>query len=389
MKGFRASARASGLLVVVLLFAARASGQQWARDMFNHTSHDFGTVARGAKVEHRFILENIYVEDAHVAWARASCGCTTPEITKSSLKTWEKAEIVAKVDTRGYLGQKDVTITVHFDRPFPADIQLQIHCYIRGDVVVQPGAVQFGTVAQGAGGRQRVSITYAGNPNWQIKQVESNNPNLTAQAVQVSRVGNQVAYDLIVDLAKNSPPGTFRDQVFLLTNDVNPRAARVPVPVEAIIQPGMTVHPEILFMGTVEPGQTITRPLIVRGIAPFRITRITSSDPRFQCEFPPAAATLHRVAVTFQASTTPGKASSTIRIETDTSAAPLSATVDVQVVASTGGQTPEPVTPVGASGKGATGIEPPGQPAPAAKGAIEDRPPAVKPAPEDSGPREL
>ena len=37
-------------------------GQQWAKEMFDHTSHDFGTVARGAKMEHRFTLENIYEE---------------------------------------------------------------------------------------------------------------------------------------------------------------------------------------------------------------------------------------------------------------------------------------------------------------------------------------
>ena len=34
--------------------------------MFDHTTHDFGVVARGAKVEHRFVVENNYEEDIHI-----------------------------------------------------------------------------------------------------------------------------------------------------------------------------------------------------------------------------------------------------------------------------------------------------------------------------------
>ena len=54
--------------VVVLLGGVSTghAGEDWARAMFDHTTHDFGVVARGAKVEHRFIIENIYEEDAHV-----------------------------------------------------------------------------------------------------------------------------------------------------------------------------------------------------------------------------------------------------------------------------------------------------------------------------------
>ena len=46
---------ATGALAVCAIFAA-ASGraQDWAKAMFDHTAHDFGTVARGAKVEHSF-----------------------------------------------------------------------------------------------------------------------------------------------------------------------------------------------------------------------------------------------------------------------------------------------------------------------------------------------
>ena len=135
-----------------LLAAAPCSpalAQKWATDMFDHASHDFGVVARGAKAEHRFKIENIYVEDAHIKSVKSSCGCTTPVATKDRLKTWETLEIVVVVDTRNHLGHKDATITVVFDKPFAAEVQLQVHCTIRGDVVVQPALIDFGSVPQG------------------------------------------------------------------------------------------------------------------------------------------------------------------------------------------------------------------------------------------------
>ena len=67
--------------------------------MFAATSHDFGHVARGAKAEFAFELQNVYEEDIHILDVRTSCGCTTPTITKPTLKTWEKGSIVATLNT--------------------------------------------------------------------------------------------------------------------------------------------------------------------------------------------------------------------------------------------------------------------------------------------------
>ena len=143
----------AGWMAWLLMAVAGSTGLgqewDWAGEMFDHTSHDFGTVARGAKVEHRFVFENKYVEDVHVESVRSTCSCTTPKIINPSLKTWEKGAIVIVVDTASYLGRKDATLTVVFDKPFPAEVRIQVRTYIRSDVVVQPGVVQFGTVIQG------------------------------------------------------------------------------------------------------------------------------------------------------------------------------------------------------------------------------------------------
>ena len=85
--------RASLICLAVVLLASAAPAQEWARKMFENTSHDFGTVARGAKVEHAFTVENIYEEDAEISEIRSTCGCTNTKISQRQLKTWEKARI--------------------------------------------------------------------------------------------------------------------------------------------------------------------------------------------------------------------------------------------------------------------------------------------------------
>lgn len=349
-------------LAVGLSAVSAASGQQWATDMFNHRSHDFGTVARGAKVEHRFPVENIYLEDAHIASARVSCGCTSPEVPTRILKTWDKADVITRVDTAAFLGQKDVTITVVFDRPFYAEVQLQIHCYIRSDVVVQPGLVQFGAVAQGTASQQKVTISYAGRSDWQIQGVESANPSLTAQAVEVARGGGLVTYDLYVSLAANAPPGYIRDQLYLVTNDLNPRSIRVPVPVEGVVQSALTVHPSPLYMGTVEPGKSITRQLVVSGNTQFRVLGVESTNAQFQCTPPAAAGVLQRIPVVFAAGNQPGKIVGRIRIQTDSGATPLEVPVDVDVIASAPAEQSPPAKPP-ETVKRSKPSDPPGTPA--------------------------
>ena len=68
--------RIQGLgLLVVLATSGLAQGQDSARKMFETTSHDFGNVARGARVEYLFKFQNPYKEDADIIDVRSSCGC--------------------------------------------------------------------------------------------------------------------------------------------------------------------------------------------------------------------------------------------------------------------------------------------------------------------------
>ena len=331
------------LALVGLIRPAAAAEEDWPKLLFKSTSHDFGVVARGAVVEYRFQMENPFVEDVHVAKVDSTCGCTKPRITQELLKTYQTGEIVAALDTRRFLGQKDATITVHFDKPFEAKFQLKVTSYIRSDVVFEPGVVQFGTVSQGQSSRKRVSIVYAGRSTWKIVDVGTNSPNLGLEVAEVGRTldpkskAAQVTYDLWVTLKDTSLPGYFKDQVIVRTDDPNQQTSRIPLTVEGLVVPSLTVNPAVLMLGVVQPGQTVSRNLVVRGQKPFKVLDVSGPDSQFRFTLPQAAKEVQLIGVQFQAADRPGRVSGKIRIKTDAAGTDaLEASVDGLVVAPTG-----------------------------------------------------
>jgi Protein of unknown function (DUF1573) len=303
------------LLAVTALNAEPASGQEWATKMFDSTAHDFQTVARGAKSIHRFKIKNLYEEDVHISGVRSSCGCTSPLIVKPDLKTFEVGEIVAEFNTRAFMGYKSATITVNFDRPFPAEVQLAVSGFIRSDVVLQPGSIDFGSVDFGTGAEKKISVTYAGREDWKIVDAKTANPHFEVELLPTGRGAGRVSYDMLVRLTKDAPPGYIKDQLILVTSD--DKGTELPIDMEGRIISALTVSPASLFMGVVHPGQQVTKQLVVRGKKPFRITSIQCSDKNFQIEPSDEAKSVHLVPVVFTAGNKTGKISQQIAIHTD------------------------------------------------------------------------
>ncbi|HUT11845.1 MAG TPA: DUF1573 domain-containing protein [Thermoguttaceae bacterium] len=311
------------IFAVVVPLASPVQAQKWAEKMFETKSHDFGTIARGAKAEYEFVLKNIYVQEVHVASVSVSCGCTTPGIKQALLKTYEQGAILANINSDKFTGPQSSTITVTFDKPAYAKVQLHVKVDIRPDVLVEPEAVQLGEIEQGEGARKTVSVSCTRRSDWRILEVKSANPHLSGEAVETTRGGSRVAYELRVRLDESSPTGYLRDHLMLVTNDE--LARQIPVMVEGRVVSAVTVSPASLFLGTVQPGQKVTKRIVVRGKKPFRITSIEADCDCFEFGTPAedAVASLHLVAVTFIAGENDGKIAKTIRIKTDLDEAPI------------------------------------------------------------------
>ena len=323
--------RTMGLFLVVALVVCNVGeSQEWAQKMFKTTTYNFGNLARGSKPEFKFDLTNRYKDEVHIAGVRSSCGCTIVEITKSTLKHLETGQIICRFDTISHIGAKKSVVTVTFDRPYTTEVQLMVSGFVRRDVVMQPGVVEFGQVRKGVAVERKIQIEYAGRPDWQIVDVRSNNTDYEVKLEPSKRLGGRVSYELLVRLKESSPPGYLHDHLTLVTND--PMSDMIEIPVEGRVLTDITVSPASLALGDICIGDRILKKIVVRSDKPFRIVDIRCEDDCFQ--FLPAGGLrkTHIVPITFVAQGKPGRINQRIHIETDLdqgSAAELVATATI------------------------------------------------------------
>lgn len=304
---------------LVLPFAAPvgAFGQEWARKMFQVTKHDFGTVALGSKTEYVFEFTNLYKEEVHVASVRTSCNCTIPSIEVASAKSWEKGKIKAVFNTGGgFVGQRGATVTVTFDKPYFAEVQLSVSGFIRKDVVFNPGSVNFGDVDEGNESVRTIAVEYAGRPDWRITDVRSGNSNLEVELKEPLVATGKVRYEMLVRLKNSAPEGRINDYLSLITNDQS--TSNVRLAVEGRVVAPLTVSPQSLVLGTLKAGETVTKNVLVKAKTPFKVVQVKCEHNCFEIQpSSDAAKLLHVIPVTFKAGDTPVEIAQNIEIVTD------------------------------------------------------------------------
>ncbi|MCL2117337.1 MAG: DUF1573 domain-containing protein [Planctomycetaceae bacterium] len=296
--------------------------QKWAEDMFEERRHSFGSVAIGVEAVHRFKFKNPYLEDIHIVAVTSSCGCTTPSWPKNAIKKGETGEIVAKLNTDGqHKGDKSATLTVviqakNGNQPIRAEVQLQVTSYIRPDVIIKPGVVEFGSIREGKSVVKKLTLQYAGKPNWELIKIERENPHINVQADEVGRQNGRVLYSITVTILDTMPSGYVHDMVRFITNDTNSNASVVTLPVHGYVTTPLVAKPSPLVIGFVQPGETVKKNIVLRSDVAFKITRITSKDPRFQFVLANKENTTHVLPITFAADATLGELTEPIIIQT-------------------------------------------------------------------------
>ncbi len=288
----------AGIVCIAFILVSSAQADQWGQKLFAETHHHFGTVSRNAKTEHSFVIENCFEEDVHIAAVRSSCGCTKPVVTKNTLKSWEKGEVIAQFNTRSFIGTKTAEITVVIDRPYYAEVKLTVGGTIRSDVVVEPGEVRFGDVEFGAKKVVDLKISYAGRRDWKISDIRGNSENIEVRLDPVQRNGTHTNYLLHITLTEKAPVGEVVDELIVVTNDE--KNDQFTLPVSARVIPPVSISPTFVSLGDVSKGKSIQNRFIVRSRKPFSITGVDCVDDRFEFNLPEGAKTLHIVPFTFK-----------------------------------------------------------------------------------------
>ena len=282
---------------IALISISTAHAEQWAQKLFPETHHHFGTVGRNAKTEHAFVIENCFEEDVHIVAVRSSCGCTNPVLSKKTLKSWEKGELIAQFNTRSFIGTKTAEITVVIDRPYYAEVKLTVGGTIRSDVVVEPGEVSFGDVELGGKKTVDLKISYAGRKDWKILDIRGSSEHFEVRLDPIHKISTLTNYLLHISLKGSAPVGEIVDELIVVTND--DKNEQFTLPLSARIIPPVSISPTFVSLGDVVKGKSIQNRLIVRSKKPFSITGIDCEDGRFEFKVSEGAKTVHIIPFTF------------------------------------------------------------------------------------------
>jgi hypothetical protein len=188
------------LAFAVLTFSASAQGEL----KFEKETHDFGTVNEGVQAAYEFKFTNTGNAPVVISNVQASCGCTTPDWSKTPVLPGKTGFIKASYNSAGRPGVFNKSITVTSNAATPSKV-----LFIKGNVEKkeEPKIVytaeqkaksarftltstshNFGKMEKGQRGTAKFTVKNTGKSDLVIKDVESTcfcvNHKLSKEAVK-------------------------------------------------------------------------------------------------------------------------------------------------------------------------------------------------------------
>jgi hypothetical protein len=194
-------------------------------------------------------------------------------MSRQTLQPKETGHLDVLMDTRRFAGPKVVTVFMTVVHPqYTSTAVFNVKAVCRTDVTLNPGAVNFGIVPRGQTPTAAVDVDYAGALAWQVTGVPTSDlfkVDVTERYRQPGRVG----YRVQLTLKPDAPPGSYKQEIALTTND--PGSPSLPVPFELTVQSSLAVFPDTVRFGSTKVGVASDYKVSVRGSGkPFRITGV-------------------------------------------------------------------------------------------------------------------
>jgi hypothetical protein len=277
---------------------------------------DFGTVERGAKIEHTFVLGNRGDATLRIENVKGSCGCTVGVASARDVPPGREGAVLVILDTAGMAGRTTKVVTVYTSDPQAPATSLAMTGEVLADVVATPPALYLGKLRRGEATTREVLIG-PGRPDGvaTVTAVEHSNPSLRATlGPRPEGAGQRV----VVALDRDTPLGRFNDTLRLSTT--SSREPVVTVPVFGSVEGDVVVLPPQVTFGVARPGSVVERELFIRnrGDRPVTVTRV--AVPERLASYSLAALEAgqqYRLTLRLREDLRPGKFEDTIEIFTD------------------------------------------------------------------------
>ena len=307
-----------GIALVAALMAspgvARSEGV--ARLVVREPVFDFGTVERGATVEHTFVLRNAGDATLRIDNVKSSCGCTVAVVSERDVPPGGEGRITVTLDTARMVGTKAKTVTVYTNDPAAVSAGLTLSGRVMADFVITPSPLYLGHLRRGEPSRHEAVVT-SGRPGatYEVVAVEQTNPALHARLEpRVDGPGQRI----VVELDRDMPLGRLSEQLTLRTN--SPREPVLSLPVFGSVEGDVAVVPPQVTFGVAREGDAPERELVIRnrGLRPLTVTRVKVRPAQVSYRLREVEEGVeYRLTLKLENGATPGKVEGSVEIFTD------------------------------------------------------------------------
>ena len=244
----------------------------------SNSTHDFGVVVEGARVNHIFKIENIGDEQLTIGRVLSSCGCTVVKSSSEVLQPGASGVIEVKFDTAGFAGERKKAIRLYSNDPEQPMVPLYLSGTIQPEIIVRPRRVAFTGVTKDqinqASARVRLSVAPQADSTVRIGQVRA----LSKRVKVVDLGGDSKTREIEVRLSSDLTMGEFRDRVLVELDGGQSQVVNVPVSVEIVGDIRLT--PSVVSFGLLQGDAPVIRTIVAQNLSgrPLNLTLLEASS---------------------------------------------------------------------------------------------------------------
>ena len=315
------------LLLASAVCLAQAQGHP--RLILEAPDFDFGQVAQGTVLRHRFTATNGGDAALSISRLQPECGCTTALVGRKTLAPGESTELEVAFDTSGESGSVRKRVQVNSDDPASPVQNLYFEARLLEGVSVSSDRVLFPGLTRADAPRSSVKLTSGtGQP---IRVVTLDRSDAPWLRVDTRPDGNDLWVDFRLQ-ASRLPKNRLADTDTLVLHLANPEPSAVKLEVQWELRAPVTAVPERVAWA--EPaGHDLTATVRMRQNErkPFRILAARTSNPLLRVAILSAKpAPVQEIRLTLASSAKPGAYQEKAYLTLDTPGHPV---MEVRVAA--------------------------------------------------------
>ena len=297
---------------------------------------DFGTVAKGEKIDWSFAIKNTGDANLEITAARPACGCTVADFDKV-IKPGQMGKVTAHVDTTSFNGPitKSVTIETN-DLNTPSSV-LTLQAIVKPYVDALPAGFIRYNLIQGDADMQSFTLVSDEEAPFEITKVDVPGDYVKVNYAKVDkpeellkagRVGqNQYHFNVTLG-GVNAPIGPLAERIRIHTNSSH--QPEYVVSISGLVRPSIRVEPAAVNFGEVAPSDaSAVRTVLLhsndsKAPAAFNVTRAESSINAITAEVMPSTTPGdYQVTLKVAKNAKPGDVSGTVKIYTTDKVNPI------------------------------------------------------------------